>query len=98
MEPYDKAEALIVFNYMAIINQNDNITISKRDADRDNNRMWVPSSGNTAGITARAQNDNIGRVKVSESYNQNVNTDRISPEILSAFKSNPYTQSLTSWA
>ena len=81
-----------------MFNQNDNITISKRDGDRDNNRWWVPSSGGTAGITAIATNDNIGRVKVSESYDQNINTDRIAPELLSAFKTNPYTQSLSSWA
>jgi hypothetical protein len=81
-----------------IFNQKDNISIHKRDGDRDNNRWWVPSSGGTAGFTARASTENIDRVKVSESYDQNVNTDRISPEILNAFKSNPYTQSLTSWA
>jgi hypothetical protein len=81
-----------------MFNQNDNIKIHKRDDDRNNNRWWVPSSGNTAGFTARASTENIDRVKVSESYDKNVNTDRISPEILNAFKSNPYTQSLTSWA
>jgi hypothetical protein len=81
-----------------MFNQINNIKIDKRDSDRDNNRWWVPSSGNTAGFTARASTENIDRVKVSESYDQNVNTDRISPEILSAFKSNPYTQSLSSWA
>jgi len=82
-----------------MFNQNDNISISKRDADRDNNRLWVPSSvGNTSNIPSRAMNDNIGRVKVSESYDQNINTDRIAPELLNAFKNNPYTQSLTSWA
>lgn len=81
-----------------MFNQVDNISIHKRDGDRDNNRWWVPSSGNTAGFTARAATETIDRVKVSEGYNQNINTDRISPDILSAFKSNPYTQSLTSWA
>lgn len=81
-----------------IFNQNDNITIQKRDADRDNNRWWVPSAGGTAGVTARGINENIDRVKVSQGYDQNINTDRISPDILNAFKNNPYTQSLTSWA
>jgi hypothetical protein len=81
-----------------MFNQNDNISIHRRDADRNNNRWWVPSSGGTAGFTARASTENIDRVKVSESYDQNVNTDRISPEILNAFKNNPYTQSLSSWA
>ena len=81
-----------------MFNQNDNISITKRDGDRDNNRWWVPSSSNTAGFTARAATENISRVKVSESYDKNINTDRIAPEILSAFKNNPYTQSLSSWA
>jgi len=81
-----------------MFNQNDNITITKRDDDRNNNRWWVPSSGNTAGFTARGSTENISRVKVTESYDKNINTERIAPEILSAFKSNPYTQSLSSWA
>ena len=81
-----------------IFNQNDNISITKRDGDRDNNRWWVPSSGNTAGVTSRGAMENLDRVKVSQGYDQNINTDRIAPDILNAFKSNPYTQSLSSWA
>ena len=83
---------------MQIFTQTDNISIQKRDGDRDNNRWWVPSSGGTAGFTARGATDTLDRMKVSESYDQNINTDRIAPEILNAFKSNPYTQSLSSWA
>ena len=83
---------------MQIFNQQDNISIHRRDSDRDNNRLWVPSSGDTAGLTLRAPNETIDRVKVSQGYNQNMNTDRIAPDILSAFKNNPYTQSLSSWA
>ena len=81
-----------------IFNQNDNISITKRDGDRDNNRWWVPSAGNTAGVTSRGAMENMDRVKVSQGYNQSINTDRIAPDILNAFKSNPYTQSLSSWA
>ena len=81
-----------------MFNQNENISIHRRDADRNNNRWWVPSSGPTAGFTARSSTENIDRVKVSESYDKQINTDRISPDILNAFKSNPYTQSLSSWA
>jgi hypothetical protein len=81
-----------------IFSQKDNISIHRRDSDRDNNRWWVPSSGNTAGFTARASTENLDRMKVSESYDQNINTDRIAPDILNAFKTNPYTQSLSSWA
>jgi hypothetical protein len=83
---------------MQIFTQTDNISIQKRDGDRDNNRWWVPSSGNTAGFTARGATETLDRMKVTESYDQNINTDRIAPEILNAFKSNPYTQSLSSWA
>jgi hypothetical protein len=81
-----------------IFNQKENIVIHRRDEDRDNNRWWVPSSGGTAGFTARGATDSLDRMKVSEGYDQNINTDRIAPEILNAFKSNPYTQSLSSWA
>jgi hypothetical protein len=81
-----------------MFNQKDNIMIQKRDGDRDNNRWWVPSSGPTAGYTSIGATETLDRMKVSESYNQNINTDRIAPEILNAFKSNPYTQSLNSWA
>jgi hypothetical protein len=81
-----------------MFNQIENITIHKRDGDRDNNRWWVPSSGGTAGITARGIVENLDRVKVSQGYDQNINNDRIAPELLNAFKNNPYTQSLNSWA
>jgi hypothetical protein len=84
---------------MQIFNQNDNISIQKRDADRNNNRFMSPSSGNTAGVTLRANVEDLGRVKMSQGYNQDsINTDRIAPDILNAFKNNPYTQSLSSWA
>jgi len=49
-------------------------------------------------VTSRGIVENLDRVKVSQGYDQNINTDRISPDILNAFKSNPYTQSLSSWA
>lgn len=81
-----------------IFNQQENIDIHRRDADRDNNRWWVPSSGGTAGITAPALPENYSRVKVTQGYDPTFNNSRIEPDILSAFKSNPYTQSLTSWA
>jgi hypothetical protein len=36
-----------------------------------------------------------GHINYPQQYNQNVNCERIQPDILSAFKSNPYTHSLT---
>ena len=78
-----------------LFNQKENISIQKRDGDRDNNRWWVPSSGNTAGFTALGATDTLDRMKVSESYDKNINTERIAPDILNAFRDNPYTHSLT---
>lgn len=79
-----------------IFNQNDNIRIDKRDADRNNNRMFVPSVGPTV-PTAATSVDTFGMVRVPQSYNFNIETERNTPDILSAFKQNPYTHSLSSY-
>jgi hypothetical protein len=78
-----------------IFNQRDNIAIQKVDADRNNNRMWVKNGG----IYTAPNADTHG--KLAGGHIRNVDThnfDRINPDILTAFKSNPYTQSLQSWA
>ena len=78
-----------------IFNQRDNIAIQKVDADRNNNRMWVKNGG----ISSAPTMDTHG--KLAGGHIRNVDThnfDRINPDILTAFKSNPYTQSLQSWA
>ena len=77
-----------------IFNQNDNISIHRRDADRDNNRMWAPQSTTTAIPSL----DTFGKVNVPQYYNECQGCQRINPDILSAFKNNPYAQSLQSWA
>lgn len=79
-----------------IFNQTENIKIDKRDADRDNNRMFVPSVGPTV-PTATTSVDTLGVVRVPQSYNYNIETERNTPDILSAFKQNPYTHSLSSY-
>jgi hypothetical protein len=74
-----------------IFNQNTNISIAKVDADRNNNRMWAPSS-----ITARGPNkETYGKINVPQYKNQCTDCERISPDILNAFRANPYTHSLT---
>lgn len=79
-----------------IFNQNENIKIDRRDSDRDNNRMFVPSVGPTV-PTAATSVDTFGVVRVPQSYNYNIETERNTPDILSAFKQNPYTHSLSSY-
>ena len=80
-----------------MFNQHDNISMNRRDSDRDNTRLWVPSAKNIGGLNSQTAVNNT-RVKVSTFYDQNVSTDRISPEILKAFKDNPYTRAQTGWA
>ena len=77
-----------------IFNQTDNITIQRRDDDRVNNRAYSRNYGPMAFPTAETH----GKISVRQSYDENLNCDRMSPDILTAFKSNPYTQSLNSWA
>jgi hypothetical protein len=82
-----------------IFNQQDHIHINKIDSDRNNNRWWVPSSGNAAGITNPPGMEVVGQVKKTQQYEDyKMNADRMNPDILQAFKQNPYTQSLSSWA
>jgi hypothetical protein len=61
----------------------------------DNPRMWVPS----ARINNIPTAEQHGELHGTQCYdNDKIGTDRINPDILNAFKSNPYTKSLNSWA
>ena len=82
---------------MQIFNQTENIRIDRRDDDRNNNRMWVRGSGPTV-PTAVPATETYGKINTRQTYNENIITDRIQPDILTAFKENPYTKSLNSWA
>ena len=77
-----------------IFNQEMNVCTSKNETDRNNNRVWAPCGGPTA-IQSVEQ---YGALQGMQSYNQNIQTDRMNPDILTAFKNNPYTQSLQSVA
>jgi hypothetical protein len=76
-----------------MFNQNDNISIHRRDEDRMNNRTHVRNSGPMAYPTIETH----GKISGPQTYKQ-INCERNSPDILTAFKNNPYTQSLNSWA
>lgn len=82
---------------MQIFNQTENIKIDRRDDDRLNNRFWVRGTGPTVPNALPATNT-YGKINTRQTYNENIITDRIQPDILSAFKENPYTKSLNSWA
>ncbi len=81
-----------------LINNVKNVLINRTDSDRNNNRLWVPGTMSTPGIINTPSVSNIGSVQPKYQANDlEYNTDRMKPDILSAFKNNPYTQSLSSW-
>jgi hypothetical protein len=81
---------------MAMLNHEQQMKIDKNDADRDNNRMWVRNSNSTIN-SAIPSVETFGKINVPQ-YNDNCHTcERINPDILTAFKENPYTKSLSSY-
>ena len=81
---------------MSLLNSEENIHIDKQDSDRNNNRLWV-RNGNSGINGAIPSVETYGKINVPQYYDNCINCDRIQPEILNAFKDNPYTQSLSSY-
>ena len=77
-----------------IFNQRDNISIKKLDADRRNNRGNISVGGPHFSSSV----ETYGEIGMPQTYNEGSIQSRISPDILNAFKQNPYTQSLNSFA
>jgi hypothetical protein len=69
-----------------------NVTMSKLDSDRENNRLWAPQSILNAGPSMQTH----GRANMPQYYDNCQGCERIAPDILNAFKENPYTHSLSS--
>lgn len=74
-----------------MFNQQMNVNVARIDTDRDNNRMWVPSKMPQMPMSK----ETYGKIRAPQYYNECIGCDRIEPDILTAFKSNPYTHSLT---
>jgi hypothetical protein len=74
-----------------IFNQQMNIHC-KDDCDRISCRV-NPAYSNLSSLSPSVQT--YGAVRAPQYYNECYGCDRINPDILSAFKNNPYTQSLT---
>jgi hypothetical protein len=70
-----------------------NVSISKLESDRLNNRVNAPQSVIANGPSMQTH----GLLNAPQYYEQPRN-DRISPDLLTAFKQNPYTHSLSSVA
>ena len=74
---------------------NNNVNVRLCEEAKKNPRMWVPSNGPRT-ITSV---EHYGQVNnVPQQYSQQHNSERMNPDLLSAFKQNPYTQSLHSVA
>lgn len=69
-----------------------NVCIVKNDKDRENNRMFANGSNISALPPSKSA------LGVSDQPKQFENVNRIEPDLLQAFKDNPYTQSLDSVA
>jgi len=72
-------------------NYSQNINIGRVDKDRNNNRPFV-SSGKINNIPSV---DTYGSIRTPQTYSADIDVNRINPDILKAFKSNPYTHSIT---
>jgi len=74
-----------------IYNEQMNVCVSKNDCDRNNTRMWVPTNMPQMPMSK----EEYGKIRAPQYYNECIGCDRISPDILTAFRENPYTHSLT---
>jgi len=76
---------------MQIFNTQLNVKTAKREKDRNNNRMWAPSN-----MPSKSMSKELYGKMVEPTHNQqNIAVERMAPELLTAFKGNPYTHSLT---
>jgi hypothetical protein len=73
-------------------NSSINMSMSKLDSDRDNNRLWAPSAVTSMGPSTQT----YGRKNTPQYQNAYQDNNRIDPCLLDAFKANPYTHSLSS--
>jgi len=77
-----------------IYNENMCISVAKKECDRNNTRQWVPT--NLPRHTSSTET--YGSSREPQMYNSGIASDRMSNDLLSAFKENPYTHSLTNTA
>ena len=79
---------------MGLFNNENNISINRSDNLLENNRSNI-INGN---VNIIPSSEFIGQMNGIQSYDQNFNNSRMDESLLNAFKSNPYTKSLSSIA
>jgi hypothetical protein len=78
---------------MSMFNSGVNVSL-KPDGDKQNNRSYSV----TPTITTIPSSETYGNIRMPETCSSNQGFERMNPDILTAFKNNPYTHSLNSWA
>ena len=76
-----------------LFNQHMHLTTLKSDSDRLDGRV-NPAFSSLTGLPPSVQT--YGAIRAPQYYNECASCERIQPDILTAFKNNPYTHSLTS--
>ena len=71
-----------------------NVTMSRLDSDRNNNRLWAPQSVVHNGPSVQT----YGKANMPQYMDNCIGCDRINPEILDSIKNNPYAFSFNSVA
>jgi hypothetical protein len=71
-----------------------NVTMSKLDSDRDNNRLWAPQSVIPSGPSVQT----YGKANMPQYMDNCIGCERINPNILDSIKNNPYIFSFNSVA
>ena len=74
-----------------MFNQQMNVNVAKLDSDRYSTGFGAPASI----ISSGPIKETYGKMRAPQYYNECAGCDRIQPDMLSAFKQNPYTHSLT---
>ena len=78
----------------SLLNNEVNVKIHRNENDRKNNRWGVPNGGVGLAIPSV---ETHGKMNMPQYYDNCMSCERINPDILTAFKENPYTQSLNSF-
>jgi hypothetical protein len=78
---------------MSLFNSNTNVNISRLDADRANHRDMVMTNAPSSIPSI----DIYGKMTMPQSYDETKLNERIQPDILNAFRQNPYTHSLQTY-
>ena len=81
---------------MAVLNNEQHIQIDKNEADRNNNRAMMRNGNGSINNTIPSM-ETYGKINMPQYYDNCQDCERINPDILTAFKENPYTKSLGSY-